>query len=140
MSVSIRSYKTSDYEQVAALYKQSSLYGGQFDENRDSEEKLQKRIEADADAILVAENDGNVVGTVSLIEDGRVAWLFRFCVAQGADETAKALFSKAVAALKQKGHQQVLVYSPTGNKAFNSRYEKLGFTKGGEYTSFWKNI
>lgn len=140
MSVSVRSYFPSDYEQIAALYKQSNLYGGQYDENRDSRERLQKRIEADADAILIAEENGTIVGTVSLIEDGRVAWLFRFCVADGEDAIAKALCEKALEVLQKKGHQQVLVYTPVGNETLNSRYEKLGFTKGGDYTCFWKDI
>jgi len=130
----------SDYEQLAALYKQSDLYGGQYDENRDSRERLQKRIEADSDALLVAEKNGRIVGTVSLIEDGRVAWLFRFCVTDGEDDIAKALLDNALEALRKKGHRQVLVYTPVGNENLNSRYEKLGFTKGGDYTCFWKDI
>ncbi len=136
----VRSYVPSDYKQVASLYKNGNLYGGQYDESRDSRERLQKRIEADSDAILVAEENGNIVGTVSLIEDGRVAWLFRFCVAEGVDDIAKALLDKALEALRRKGHQQVLVYTSVGNENLNSRYEKLGFTKGGDYTCFWKNI
>ncbi len=43
----VRKYKIADYQQVIALYKQSELYGGQFDENRDSEEKLERRISSD---------------------------------------------------------------------------------------------
>ena len=39
----IRPYKSEDYPKVAALYKRSELYGGQFDESRDAEEKLRKR-------------------------------------------------------------------------------------------------
>jgi hypothetical protein len=138
MNITVRPYTPSDYEQVASLYKQSDLYGGQFDENRDSHERLQKRVEADADAILVAEENGTIVGTVSLIEDGRVAWLFRFCAE--ADVVANALFTKAVEVLNRKGHHQVLVYTPVGNETLNSRYEKLGFTKGGDFTCFWKDI
>lgn len=139
MSVVVRAYTSADYEAVAGLYKQSELYGGQFDENRDSKERLQKRLEADPDAILIAEQNGEVVGTVSLIEDGRVAWLFRFAVA-GEDEVAQALFARAVEALKRKGHNQVLIYTPVENKELSHRYEKLGFTKGNDYTCFWKDI
>lgn len=142
MNISVRSYAPSDYEAVAALYRQSNLYGGQFDENRDAEERLRKRIEADPDAILVAEQAGKIVGTVSLIEDGRVAWLFRFAVLEGEsqDAVAQALFAKAVEVLKRKGHHQVLVYTPVGNEKLNNRYEKLGFMKGNDYTAFWKDI
>lgn len=138
----VRSYAPSDYEQVATLYKQSGLYGGQFDENRDSEERLHKRIESDSDAILVAEQDDKIVGTVSLIEDGRVAWLFRFAVEQGENETevTQALCDAGLAALKAKGHNQVLVYTPVGDDKLDNRYETLGFNRGGDYTCYWKNI
>jgi len=140
--VTVRPYHPTDYEQLAALYRQSELYGGQFDENRDSAERLQKRIEADPDAILVAEQDDKIVGTVSLIEDGRVAWLFRFAVQQGENEPTitQTLCDAAFSALKAKGHNQVLAYTPVGNNGLENRYETLGFNRGGDYTCYWKNI
>lgn len=140
--MNVRPYQPSDYEHVATLYRQSEIYGGQFDENRDSEERLRKRIEADPDAILVAEQDNKIIGTVSLIEDGRVAWLFRFAVQQGESEaeTTKGLCDTALAALKAKGHQQVLVYTPVGNTRLDNRYEGLGFTRGGNYTCYWMDM
>jgi len=138
----IRPYETTDYAQLVALYRQSNLYGGQFDENRDSQERLRKRTEADPDAILVAEHNGKIVGTVSLIEDGRIAWLFRFAVEQGDDETmiATALRDKAFEALKARGHNQVLVYTPADDQRLHNRYENLGFNRGGDYTCYWKDI
>lgn len=140
--MNIRPYEVTDYAQLAALYRQSSLYGGQFDENRDSQERLRKRTEADPDAILVAEQNGKIVGTVSLIEDGRVAWLFRFAVEQSGDEAAiaQALRDKAFVALKAKGHNQVLVYTPADDQRLHDRYDSLGFNRGGDYTCYWKDI
>jgi predicted N-acetyltransferase YhbS len=138
----IRPYSTTDYDQVAVLYKQGHLYGGQFDENRDSFEKLQKITERDPEAILVAEDDGKILGTISLIKDGRVAWLFRFAVTQGEHEaeiTAK-LYEKAIKILRARGHTQVLVYSPTGNKNLDNRYRLLGFNRGRDYTAFWQDM
>jgi predicted N-acetyltransferase YhbS len=140
--MNIRSYQPTDYQQVVALYRQPELYGGQFDENRDSKERLQKRIEADPDAILVAEQDNKIIGAVSLIEDGRVAWLFRFAVQQGEQEAeiAKALCDTAFSVLRTKGHNQVLVYTPVGDDRLDNRYEGLGFNRGSDYTCYWKNI
>lgn len=136
----IRRYTSNDYESIVALYKQTALYGGQFDESRDSSERLQKRIEADPDAIFVAEENNEIVGTLSLIEDGRVAWFFRFCVQNNDHRIAQALSDKALEALRVKGHTQVLVYAPAGDETFEQRYNKLGFTKGGDYTCFWKDL
>ncbi|MCA9313329.1 GNAT family N-acetyltransferase [Candidatus Saccharibacteria bacterium] len=136
----IRQYKPTDYEQLKAIYLDSSTFGGQFDEARDAADRLRKKIEADPDAILVAEDDGRLVGTVSLIDDGRVAWLFRYAVQKDQTEALKALHDKAIEILKSRGHTQVLVYTPVGNMELDGRYEKLGFTKGGDYTCYWKEI
>lgn len=142
MSIEVRPYQAADYDQLAELYRQSDLFGGQYDDNRDSQERLRKRVEADPDGILVAEDAGRIVGTVSLIEDGRVAWLFRFAVEQAAEEVdvTQRLCLHALEVLRNKGHKQVLVYSPVGNDHLDQRYEQLGFTKGGDYTCFWKDI
>ena len=47
----IRGYTPSDYAQLKSLYLDSSTFGGQFDEARDAQDRLQKKIEADPDAI-----------------------------------------------------------------------------------------
>lgn len=138
--MTVRQYKVTDYEQLKALYLDGSTFGGQFDEARDASSRLQKKIEADPDAILVAEQDGKLLGTVSLIDDGRVAWLFRFAVKKDQPEALKELHENAIAILKSRGHTQVLVYTPVGKSELDSRYEGLGFTRGDDYTCYWKDI
>ena len=136
----IRSYTTTDYDQLKTLYLDSSTFGGQFDESRDAKDRLQKKIESDPDAILVAINNDRLVGTLSLIDDGRVAWLFRFAVLSGHQDATTLLHDKAIELLKKHGHSQVLVYSPTGDDDLDTRYQSLGFTRGSAYTCFWKAI
>jgi hypothetical protein len=125
---------------LIALYKQSELFGGQLDENRDSEERLRRRAENDPQAILLAEREGELVATVSLISDDRVAWLFRFAAKFDEPEVTAALCATACAALRAKGHKQVLVYTPVGDDHLGSRYRDLGFIKGNDYTCYWKDI
>lgn len=151
MDFIIRSYIPEDYDAVKALYMQSELYGGVFDEVRDSQEKLKKRVESDPDAIIVAVKDNCVIGTVSLIEDGRVAWLYRFCVPSivmnnssemiefSERQVTGALCDYALNSLRTKGHEEVLVYT-SQDKNLHKRYLDLGFTKGSEYTCFWKPL
>ena len=136
----VRSYQPSDYEQLKVLYLDSSTFGGQFDEARDAADRLQRKIEADPDAVIVAEQGGKLVGTVSLIDDGRVAWLFRFAVPQDRLDGVQALHDKATALLKERGHAEVLVYTPVGNQDLNGRDEQRGVTKGGDYTCYWKGL
>lgn len=136
----IRNYKTEDYDLVVSLYKDSTTYGGQFDEDRDSEERLEKLTREKPNAILIAEDNGNIVGTVTLFEDGRLAWLFRFAVVEDSVNVARELYVKAIEILKSKGHKQVLVYSPAGNTQFEERYKELGFNKGDDYTCYCRDL
>ncbi|NND65712.1 MAG: hypothetical protein HKM24_07085, partial [Gammaproteobacteria bacterium] len=98
--MNIRPYAPSDYFALKALYEDSSTYGGQFDEARDAENRLAAKIDNDPESIWVAENDGKLAGSVSLIEDGRVAWLFRFAVIDQDLDVSKSLYDKATAILK----------------------------------------
>jgi predicted N-acetyltransferase YhbS len=136
----IRNYKTEDYDSVTSLYKDSTTYGGQFDEDRDSKERLDKLVTNKPDAILIAEDNGNILGTITLFEDGRSAWLFRFAVAENSINVARELYVRAVEILKSKGHKQVLVYAPTGNEQFEGRYKELKFNKGDDYTCYWQEL
>ena len=136
----MRPYQDSDYEQLKELYQHSEWYGGQFDEARDSRQKLAKVIAKDPDSIWIYEDSGQVLGTISLIEDGRVAWLFRFAVKDNNLKIAKELYDKAVEIFKSRGHTQILVYTPVGNQTLNNRYQSLGMTKGNDFTTFWTDI
>ena len=137
--IKIRNYNPTDYKELFALYSDSDTFGGQFDEARDSEDKVNTLITEKKDAILIAEIDGALVGTVTLFEDGRAAWLYRFAVQKEFEEQiTKELNSKALEILRRKGHSQVLVYAPANDKHFENRYKKLGFKKGNDYTAYWQ--
>jgi predicted N-acetyltransferase YhbS len=136
----IRNYKTEDYDSVVGLYKDSSLYGGEFDEDRDSKERLQQQSAKKPDSILVAEVEGKIIGTVTLFEDERSAWLFRFAVVGHSRDVMQELYEQASSILKSKGHKQVLLYAPAGEFQFEDRYIDLGFNKGGDYTCYFRNL
>jgi hypothetical protein len=136
--MNIHNYHPNDYAAIKALYLDSALYGGEFDPARDAEDRLAAVTRATPDAILVAEDNGVIVGTVSLIDDGRVAWLFRF--AARTPEAVQHLYKKACEILKNRGHQQVLVYSPVGDTTLDTRYQNLGMNKGSNYTCHWVDL
>src|SRR4051794_13609004 len=82
-SLDVRRYTLIDYLSVKELYEAA----GVFDPETDAEERLLAKVEENPDSILVAtDENGTVLGTVSLIEDGRIAILFRLVVKQGAHE------------------------------------------------------
>ena len=136
----IRSYIDSDYEQLKGLYQHREWYGGVFDEARDGRERLASKILADPEAILVYERAAKLLGTISIIEDGRVAWLYRFVVQDFDKQITQELYDSAAKVLKARGHNQVLVYSQAGNTELDEHYSALGMNKGGDYTCFWKTL
>ena len=136
----IRSYKDSDYDQLKELYLHPEWFGGQFDEARDNREGLASIMARDPQAILVCEEDGELIGTVSLIEDGRVAWLFRFAVKDNNHKIAEALYEKASEVFKTRGHTQIIVYAPIGNQTLGKRYNALDMNKGRDFTAYYKDI
>ena len=74
--VKVREYSDNDYEDL----RQNLQDAGLNNINWDSREILQKKIEAAPDSILVAEDDGKVVGNVYVIEDKWNSFLFRLAV------------------------------------------------------------
>lgn len=137
----VRPYTSADYSAIETLYKDTSTFGGEFDEARDTKEKLDHLIRQKPETILVAEENGRVVGTVTLFEDGRSAWLYRFAVwADFEQEAVSKLMTEAKEILRKLGHTQVLVYAPTGNVHFEERYTNVGFTKGGDFTAYWQDL
>ena len=138
----VRPYNSNtDYSQVEALYQSPNTFGGQFDKARDAKNRIDILAEKKPDCILVAESDEMIVGTVTLFEDGRSAWLYRFAVQKENElEIASKLWEEAKATMKKLGHSQVLVYAPAGNMDFQNRYTFLGFTKGDDYTAYWQDI
>ncbi len=139
--INIRNYNSNDYSSIESLYKDSATFGGQFDEARDSKEQIDKLVSDKPEAVLVAEVNGEIGGTVTIFEDGRSAWLYRFAVKKDMEaEVTELLWAKAKEIVKRKGHTQVLVYAPVGNGDFEHRYLNLGFTKGSDFTAYWQDI
>jgi hypothetical protein len=140
--MNIRPYNPeTDYPTIESLLHDTETYGGEFDEARDTKVRIDTLELSKPGSVLVAEVDNLIVGTVTLFEDGRSAWLYRFAVKKEYEEEATlALWNKAKMIMQSRGHTQVLVYAPANNTNFEERYNNLGFTTGGTYTAYWQNI
>ncbi len=138
----IRNYNPeTDYTAIEILLKTKNTFGGEFDDARDIKERLDTLEASKPGSILVAERDDQIVGTVTLFEDGRSAWLYRFAVQQeNESEITQLLNRRALEIMKDRGHTQILVYAPAGDQHFEVRYTSLGFNKGGDYTAYWQDI
>ncbi len=137
----IRIYNSEDYRAIAKLYKNSETFGGQFDELRDAKVRLDELVAKKPEAILVAVENEIIVGTVTLFEDRRSAWLYRFAVlTEFEHEAVEKLGAKAKEILKKWGHSQMLVYAPAKDTHFEKRYKNIGFAKGNDFTAYWQNL
>ena len=138
----IRHYNPEiDYSQIEYLYKLPNSFGGEFDKYRDSKERIDILSREKSNCILVAEKASKIIGTVTLFEDARSAWLYRFAIQKdNKQEVALSLWNEAKIIMKERGHSQILVYTPTGNKDFEKRYIELGFNKGSDYTAYWQDL
>ena len=142
MDITIRNYNPiTDYEWVKKLYMDSSTYGWQYDDARDTSIKLESLVKDEPNKILIAEISSHIVGTLTLFEDGRAAWLYRFAVqSEYEQEITKALFDHGKSLLKEMWHTQVLVYAPSWDSHFEQRYTNLWMNKWNDFTAYWTDI
>ena len=135
----IRTYNPdTDYSHLRSMLLDKATYGGVIDEDRDSEEKLKRLALTKPNCLLVAEKDEKLVGTVTVFEDGRACWLYRFAYQD--KKIGRALWGHARMVAKELGHTQVLVYAPYDDSSFKELYNELGFNTGNPYTAYWQNI
>lgn len=140
--MNVRNYNPeTDYPAIESLLRDSETYGGDFDEARDTKERIDTLEVSKPGSVLVSEIDNEIVGTVTLFEDGRSAWLYRFAAKKECEKHAtKALWEIAEETMKSRGHTQVLVYAPAKDEGFRNRYNHLGFNTGNDYTAYWQDI
>lgn len=138
--MTIRPYLPTDYAALATLYKHSDQFT--FDEVTDSESNLNRKISRDSDSILVAEENG-LVGSVSIIEDGRIALLFRLVVSPllpNSEDILVKLVSSAEALLKERGYLEVHTTAPANDLTSLMQRQRFGFVAGEAYTWYWKKL
>lgn len=138
MAIEIKKYDDSNYSALVALYKSSNEFD--FDEVTDSKESISKKIEKDPESVLLAYDEEKLVGSVSIIEDGRIALLFRLVTKMDSGDVAQKLISHAEEILSRRGYKEVHITGPSGNQVATALREGSGFKKGKRYDWFWKNL
>jgi hypothetical protein len=137
----IRFYKKEDYPKLIELYKKSDQF--KLDEVTDSEEGIARKIEKDPESLLVAEENKQIVGSVSIIEDGRIALLFRLIASPTSfdkNDILKALVEKSESILKERGYLEMHNTAPTNDLNALMESKKINFKEGNVSTWFWKKI
>lgn len=130
--ITIRSYTPSDYSALKSLYVEV----GWFDPETDKE----SRINANPDSILLAYEDNELIGSVSLLNTGRHALFFRFITKKNGNgkDIHKVLLEEGEKRFKQMGFAESHILALDDDKEIQQKYEEYGFIKGKKYRWFWK--
>ena len=141
MEIEVRPYKDSDYEALVSVYKKSKEFA--FDPETDARERIAEKIRRDPESILVMMYGEELWGSVSIIEDGRIAILFRWVAATkeiNNEQVLEGLLSKAQNILRKKGYREVHCMAPSQNAESSILRTGMGFNAGDQYSWFWKKL
>lgn len=125
MSIHIRVFVRPDTEAVVELWRAAGLTRPWNDPRRDIERKLTVQPEL----FLVAEADGEIVGSVMAGYDGHRGWLYYLAAdpRRRGEGIGRALVAKAEAKLFAMGCPKVQLMVRPDNTAARGFYEALGY-------------
>jgi ribosomal protein S18 acetylase RimI-like enzyme len=133
----LRAFRPEDSEAVVALWTACGLTRPWNDPRRDIERKLAVQPEL----FLVAEREGEVVGTAMAGYDGHRGWVYYLAVApplQGGG-LGRLLMGEVERRLTALGCPKVNVQVRSGNEEAGVFYRRLGYSEDG-VTGFGKRL
>ncbi|MDR0956017.1 MAG: GNAT family N-acetyltransferase [Candidatus Nomurabacteria bacterium] len=131
----IRVYRPSDFAQIVRNLKVSE--NNMYDENVDSEADFSDLVKRHPENILVAEIDGEIVGSELIVPlEPDQATLCRLAVKKDFRNrgVATELLKKAVDSAKQRGFKELGMYVDAGNAELLNFYDRRGFCWNGGHT------
>lgn len=136
--VVVRAYNPkTDFEPV----KRNLQADNMFDEEWDSEERLEKSVSERPKSILIAEEDGEVIGSI-FQTDRLYPYFWRLVVRK--DYRGKGVGERLLNAveqqLKEEGHKEIGIFIDETHEEVKGWYIKRGFKPTGLYRAMWKRI
>ena len=130
MKTKIRDFQPGDYPRIIALWDDAGLPSRP--RGRDSRENIERQMASDNCILLVAERDGEIIGSVLGTHDGRKGWINRLAVR--AEDRGDKLGGKLVAAAEERlsrlGFDLFGCLIEADNEASMRFFEKMGYTRG----------
>lgn len=123
----IREMQLEDYEKVNKLWM--SIHGFCIRSIDDSKEGVARFIRRNPTTSIVAEIDGNVIGTILCGNDGRRGCLYHVCVADEYRKhgIGKAMVIHAVEALKKEHINKIEIVAYKTNEVGNRFWTDMGW-------------
>ena len=126
------------YDAVYALWMQSKNMG--FNNVDDSPEGIAKLLRKNPETCFVAEENGQVVGTVLAGNDGRRGYVYHLCVAEPYQKQGIGckLMDTMLEGMRREGISKVALVVFAYNDTANAFYDKIGFVKRNDL--FYRNV
>jgi ribosomal protein S18 acetylase RimI-like enzyme len=131
-SLRVRPFRIQDYREVRKLWKESGLQI----RPGDSEKEIRVKVRRDPELFLVAEKDGEIVGSVIGAWDGRRGWIYHLGVLPDhqREGVATRLVREVERMMKAKGVVKVNASVYRWNRRSMAFFRKRG------YDHDWKTI
>lgn len=125
----IRSMTAEDYEKVHALWMEISGFG--IRSMDDSREGVERFLLRNPGCSVVAEQNGQIIGSILCGHDGRRGCLYHVCVHKDwrKQGIGKAMVVFAMEALKKEQINKVSLIAFTKNDIGNAFWKEIGWTK-----------
>jgi ribosomal protein S18 acetylase RimI-like enzyme len=139
--VQIREFRfLEDFPQVENLW--ASMERGVSLGRSDTPEEIQKKLTHDPDLFLVAEDDGQIIGTVIGGYDGRRGLIYHLAVAASyrGRGIGSRLMDEVESRLRAKGCLRCYLLVTTNNPEGMQYYEKHGWERMDFVVTYGKNL
>ncbi|MGQ9629765.1 MAG: GNAT family N-acetyltransferase [bacterium] len=136
----IRQMQLEDYEGVVEVWRRAGL---QYRASgRDSREAIERQMEAYGNLLLVAEEDGRIVGVVVGSHDHRRGWINRLAVLPEFRRRgiAKSLIKRLEKEFEGLGLPVFSAHIIKGNEESMRLFESLGYERADEVIYFSKRL
>lgn len=121
----IRPFRLGDYSAITNIWRETGLDQSETESLND----LAQQLAWDSDLVMVAEQDGNVVGVVVGTIDGSRAFFYRLAVLPSMQGTGigRKLVEAIEKRFKQRGVNRVLIMVNQDNPEILPFYHSLGY-------------
>jgi ribosomal protein S18 acetylase RimI-like enzyme len=136
----IRLFTLEDYPSAYALWQSMPEMGLRHLD--DSQTGIGRFLARNRKTCFIAENDGNVVGTILSGHDGRRGYFYHVCVAPAFRKRryGERLVDAALAALKEEGIHKVALVVYAHNETGIAFWERLGWTRRNDLVYYDKAL
>ena len=129
MDIQIREFRIEDYDNLITLWERANLE--HKPKGRDRQDKIEKEYKQNTSIFLVAELNGELIGSVFGSHDGRKGWINRLAVDPEfrKKDIARKLVYEVEKRLDEIGIDIIACLIEGWNKDSMRVFEKLGYEK-----------